>query len=231
MRREIDAIGGIRRIVVVGGGTGFEAHLLQRIHPEIDQVVVLDLGISLLSSVLKTRQHLRVEVGRADSILADFNHLPLRACAFGRETLGLSFRSLHHAASISSPLTEMLATFHRIVLVEPVWSRSVRVLARLGLANRIEHVSEKPQRLELSLLRQRGWSVHVKYLLEMPRDRLPGLQHQQGAFDERLPWPEVWLSSVYVCVTAAMGKVLSLAGFGNYACVRLERREPICRCS
>ena len=211
---------GVRRLVVVGGGTGFEAAILRRELTQLEEIVVLDIGFSMMQLCKPTFSHLGVPEEGVYPVVADFNHLPFRS--FGEDTVGLAFRSLHHAGDITKPLAQMRQVFRRIICIEPVWNAPIRFLSRLGVANRPEHIADhRPQRLEPSLVHAPGWSVRKRNMLFIPRDRLPGLQKREGVFHEGDVSPrEALLAKAYCRFLQAVDYVVAPLGFTNY--IQLE---------
>ncbi len=216
----------VRRLVVVGGGTGFEAVTLKRELPHLREVVVLDIGFPMLQLCKSTFSHLGVSADRTFPVVADFNQLPFRP--FGEDTVGLAFRSLHHAGDIEKPLAQMRQVFRRIICIEPVWSSPIRFLARLGAANRPEHIAgHRPQRLNPSQFQAPGWAVQKRNMLLIPRDRLPGLQKREGAFHEGDVAPrEAQLARVYCQLIQAVECVVAPMGFANYVQLEMTKVEP-----
>ena len=214
----------IRRIVLIGGGTGFEAAILKNRVPAIREIVVLDLGFPMLRRSAETFTHMGAKNDGTLRVLADFNSLPFRS--FGNDTVGLAFRCLHHAMDIDTALGEMRQVFHRVVLLEPVWSWPIRLLARWGIANRPEHIEDhRPQRVTPSQLRAKGWLVEEIYLIEVPRNRLPGLQKREGPFRSgQVSRTERLLAWIYNLILRLGTKPLVSVGLANYVQATLVRK-------
>lgn len=107
----------VQRLIVIGGGCGWEGALLSRWLPSLRQVLILDIGWCVLRLVPDTWAH----VGAAtpvQPVLADFTTLPLRRC--GPDTVGLAFRYLHHAHDITATVRALQSVLCRLILVEPV---------------------------------------------------------------------------------------------------------------
>ncbi len=224
VKRDLLGWTGVLRLVLIGGGTAFEAAMLKREIPAIREVVILDLGFRMLQLAGPTFDHLSVSTDRTLRIVADFNCLPFDS--FGYNTVGLAFRCLHHAQDIDRVISEMRRVFTRIIIVEPVWTLPIRLLARIGIANRPEHVEDhRPQRITSSQLELSGWLVEKKYILEIPRDRLPGLQKRQGCFSKEDISPfEAFLSKTYDAVGGTLGWFASTCGFSSYVQAKMVRR-------
>ena len=214
----------VNRVVLVGGGTGFEAAMLRNRVPGIREVVVLDLGLCMLRRSAETFAHIGAQNDRALRVVSDFNSLPFRP--FGNDTVGLAFRCLHHAMDIDVALREMRRAFNKIVLVEPVWTRTIRLLARFGVANRPEHIDDhRPQRITPSQLRSQGWLVEEAYLLEIPRNRLPGLQKREGPFRSgQVSKAEQVIAQTYNTLLSVFAKPLVSLGLANYIQATLVRK-------
>jgi hypothetical protein len=207
------------RLVAVGSGTGYEVAMLKR-HLSFQQCILVDLGYRLLS--LSRPTFMAQEQFPASCILADYNVLPF--ITFGDDTVALAFRCLHHAADMPRVLCTLRELFSRLIVVEPIWTGLLRILAQLGVANRPEHVEDhRPQRLTLEDIRAAGWQIRqCRYLLDVPRDRLPGLQRRQGAFQagDVRRW-ERGLACGYGWLLPRLAPVARWVGVTNYVIVSL----------
>jgi SAM-dependent methyltransferase len=224
VRRDANALRrwrNIKRLVGIGSGTGFELAMLWNAYTEIEEVFVLDIGHNLVRLSERTFARLGSKEPTL-RVVADFNALPFGP--FDTDTVGLVFRALHHSNHIPDCLDNLMRTFQRLIVVEPVWNPWIKALAAIGVANRIEHVDERPQRLHRSALRHPGWRTDIRYLVEIPRDRLPGLNHRQGPFrDLDVGLVERELSRIYANVIWAPTALLSRVPIGNYAIVTMEQ--------
>jgi len=123
----------------------------------------------------------------------------------------------------------MMRVFDRLIVVEPVWNALVRFLAAWGYANREEHVAgHVPTRVSIEALPKTGWQIRKRFLLEAPRDRLPGLQARQGVFGtEDVSRREKYLSNVYDRIVCAVGGLADVFKLGNYVQLTFCRERTV----
>ena len=158
-------------LVSVGSGSGFELRVLLE-RRGFERVYSSDVAWTATALVPETTRWLD---GRLGLFAADFGHLPLRKRP---DHVGFLFLALHHAEDPYYSLARLLErNFEHLVVVEPVTNWLVEILARRGLARRVEYSGAEPQWLSLrrvrQLARELGYTVHVETWWEIPRDRLP----------------------------------------------------------
>jgi hypothetical protein len=198
-------------LVSVGSGTGFELRLLLESRP-FARVYSSDLAWSATALVPEVTRELPGDLGL---FAADFDHLPTRRRP---AQVGLSFLALHHADDPHASLERLLErSFDRLVLVEPTTNWLVELLARLGLARRVEYSGVRPEWLSLRRVRgiadRLGYATTVETWWEVPRDRLP-----RRIRKSRHGWRPV------LAAVEALSALLRPLGFGSMAAIALERR-------
>lgn len=219
MRRSIGAVdrlmagyGPDRTLVSLGSGFGFELPLLLE-RRRFARVLSSDIAWSSTALVPEVTE--RVD-GDLVLFAADFDHVPL---ARREDRIGLVFLALHHAEDPHRSLAVLLEhNFDHLVLVEPLNNWLVDVLARLGLARRIEYSGTRPQWLDArrmrAIARAQGFEMRMETWWEIPRNVLP----------RRMRKSEVAWRPLFVAVEG-VSWVLGRFGFGSMAAVGFRRQE------
>jgi methyltransferase family protein len=158
-------------LVSVGSGSAFELRsLLAR--RRFARVYSSDLA---WTATALAPEALRELGGRLGLFAASFDHLPVRRRS---DRVGLVYLALHHVADPHRTLERMLdENFDHLVLVEPITNRLVELLARAGLARRVEYTGMRPEWLRVKRLRriarERGCQLRIETWWEIPRSQLP----------------------------------------------------------
>ncbi|HUR86524.1 MAG TPA: hypothetical protein VMY78_14375 [Solirubrobacteraceae bacterium] len=200
-----------RTIVSLGSGFGFELPLLFE-RRSFARVYSSDLAWSSTALVPEVVHDLDGELGL---FAADFDHVPM---AKRPDRIGFVFLALHHTEDPHASLARLLERFDDLVLVEPLDNWFVSILARLGLARRIEYSGTRPRWLSVrrmrALARARGFEIRMETWWEIPRDVLPRrLRRSRVAW-----WP------LYAAVEA-VSYVLRPLCFGSMAAIRFQSIE------
>jgi len=200
-----------RSLVSLGSGTGFELRLLLLGRRRFERVYSSDLA---WSNTALAPQVLRELDGNLGLFAADFEHCPVR-----RDTghVGLVFLALHHAEDPHRALSSLLErNFDQLVIVEPITNWLVELLARAGLARRVEYSGIRPQWLDVRRMRRiaraNGCAMRIETWWELPRDALPDrVRRSAGAWRAPLALPAAW------------SRLTAPAHFGSMAAVRFAR--------
>jgi len=217
MDRSVDAIERLldRRphgstLVSLGSGSGFELRLLLA-RRRFERVHSRDLAWSATALVPDVLRELDGELGL---FAADFEHCPVRRAA---DHVGLVFLALHHAEDPHRALDRLLErNFDQLLLVEPTTNWLVELLARAGLARRVEYSGIRPQWLDVRRMRRiarsHGCAMRIETWWELPRDALPArLRRSRSAWRAPLALVALW---------SGLTRPLN---FGSMAAVRFDR--------
>ena len=130
--RLMQGFGADRTLVSLGSGSGFELPLLRE-RRSFARVYSSDLAWSATALAPEALSDLEGDLGL---FAADFDHVPIARRA---DAIGFVFLALHHAEDPHASLARLLErNFHDLVVVEPLDNWLVEILARLGLARRVE---------------------------------------------------------------------------------------------
>jgi hypothetical protein len=219
MRRSIGAVdrlmagyGPDRTLVSLGSGFGFELPLLLE-RRRFARVLSSDIAWS--STALVPEVTAGVD-GELVLFAADFDHVPLARRA---DRVGLVFLALHHAEDPHRSLAGLLEhNFDHLVLVEPLNNWLVDVLARLGLARRIEYSGTRPQWLDARRMREiaraQGFEMRIEAWWEIPRNLLPRRLRKS-----RFAWRPLFVA------VEGVSRVLGRFGFGSMAAIGFRRQD------
>jgi hypothetical protein len=204
--------GEARTLVSVGSGSGFELRVLLE-RRRFERVYSSDVAWTATALVPETTVGFD---GRLGLFSADFDHLPLRR---RREHVGFVFQALHHAEDPYGSLARLLErNFEHLVVVEPVTNWFVELLARTGLARRVEYSGVEPQWLRLrrvrEVARELGYAVRVETWWEIPRDRVPRRLRRS-----RYAWRPLY------ALAEAVSWVLRPFEFGSMVAIRFSIRS------
>lgn len=216
MRRSLGAVerlmagyGADRTLISLGSGSGFELPLLLERRP-FRRVYSSDLAwtsTALVPTVVRSFD------GALGLFAADFDHLPIRRRS---EHVGFVFLALHHADDPHETLERLLEHFDTLVLVEPITNRFVEVLARLGLARRMEYSGTRPQWLSVLRLKEiargHGFVLRVETWWELPRDAVPKRVRRS-----RHGWRPL------VALVEGVSRLTAPARFGSMGAIGFER--------
>lgn len=200
-------------LVSLGSGSGFELRLLLACRA-FERVYSSDLAWSTTALVPEVLRELDGDLGL---FAADFDHCPVGS---SEERLGLVFLALHHAEDPHRSLAGLLErNFDQLVIVEPITNWLVELLARAGLARRVEYSGIRPQWLDVCRMRRiarsHGCTMRIETWWELPRDAIPSrLRRSRHAW--RLP----------LALIALWSRLTRPLYFGSMAAVRFDRVEP-----
>jgi hypothetical protein len=219
MRRSIGAIDRLmagadadRTLVSLGSGFGFELPLLLA-RRRFARVYSSDIAWSATALVPEVTQHCD---GDLALFAADFDHVPL---ARRDDRIGLVFLALHHAEDPHASLARLLEhTFDHLVLVEPLNNWLVEILARLGLARRVEYSGTRPQWLDARRMREiaraHGFEMRIETWWEIPRNVLP-----RRVRNSTIAWRPLFVA------VEAISYALRPLRFGSMAAIAFRRQD------
>jgi hypothetical protein len=210
VRRLLEPYGPEWSIVSIGSGAGYELKFLLASRT-FQRVYSSDLTWTSTSLAPEALSEFPGELG---VFASDFERCPV---VRRPGQVGLVYHALHHSDDAHASLEALLdRSFDQLVIVEPVTNWLVEILARFGLAKRVEYSGVSPDWMRLRRIRRiasdRGYSVRVVTWWELPVARVPGVIARR---------PALW--SAIVAVVFAVSRVLSVFSFGSMAAVRLAR--------
>jgi hypothetical protein len=148
--------------------------------------------------------------GELGLFAADYDHLPVRR----RPGLaGFVYLALHHSEDPHRSLERLLdRNFDHLVIVEPVTNRLVDVLARLGLARKLEYSGLRPVWFDIGrvrrIARERDYELEIQTWWEIPRNQLP-----RRVRKSRLAWRPLYAFAVGCSWLTRPFRVGSMAAF------------------
>jgi hypothetical protein len=194
----------------LGSGSGLELRLLLQSR-SFRRVFSADLAWTQTAAVPALLDGLQGELGL---FACDLTRPPLR----DRPGLVvLVHHALHHSPPAIGALESLLRLYDRVVVVEPVTNWLVELMARAGLAKRVEYSGVSPDWLRLPEVRRVGRSlgfhVRAETWWELPVERLPRFARRR-----RVLWRPV------LALLAAVSRVTAPFSFGSMAAVSFVRR-------
>jgi hypothetical protein len=211
--RLMAAYGADRTLVSLGSGFGFELPLLLE-RRAFARVLSSDIAWSATALVPEVTERCH---GDLVLFASDFDHVPL---AKRDDRIGFVFLALHHAEDPHRTLAGLLdRNFDHLVLVEPLDNWLVEILARLGLARRVEYSGTRPQWLDprrlREIARERGFDVRIETWWEIPRDKLPRRMRKS-----RFAWRPLFV------VVEGVSWMLRPLAFGSMGAIAFRRQDP-----
>jgi hypothetical protein len=205
----------------LGVGTAFEVPPLLRYGVAPQRLNLSDLSATALA-IAQIRMGREAELVTAPPyyFTSDLDAVPLRNANQGI----VIYECLHHTADMHAALERMLAFgYADIFFVEPTTNWLIRLLARRGVAQRIEYSGVDPDRLDMRRLRslatRYGYSRKVHTVWAIPIDYVAAIARRL-----RLPQKAADRLTLVVC------GVLSVVGrpfhFGNFTICALHRKAP-----
>lgn len=198
-------------LISLGSGPGFEIkQILKRRRYKL--FLSSDLAPSMTSIVPHTLAGYNVELCLFTS---DLNYTPV----IPTTTLPiLIYEALHHTKDSVKTLERMMKKgYADIFFVEPCTNFLIKILARLGLAQRVEYSGVKPDFLDLSKIkrtaRKLSYEVTIKTLWEIPEEYVRHVA-KKGSASEKLIVSLIDLLS-------AIGNTFS---FGSFAVAHLHKK-------
>lgn len=153
-------------LVSLGSGAAFELKIICS-RNRFRRVYSSDISRSATSMAPTTLAHLDGQLGL---FVAEFGHVPISK---RENVIGLVFQALHHTTEIHAATDRLLKqSFERLVVVEPTTNWVVEILARFGLAKRVEYSGLDPSWMNLRRMRavadRNGCRMKVKTWWEVP---------------------------------------------------------------
>lgn len=200
----------MKGVISLGSGTGFELkEILKR--KQINLIFSSDLSFSATSIVPTTLKGFDINLCLFTS---DLNHVPV----VPNDSLPiLIYEALHHAGDIHLTIEKLLQKrFKNILFVEPSTNFLVKILAKLGLAQRIEYSGLKPEFLNIGILKKLSkkykYKLKIRTLWEIPEDYFRIICKKESL-----------LQSILLRLIDLISRIGNLFQFGSFAIVSLER--------
>ncbi len=157
----------VAEIVSLGTGSGREIAYLMDLLP-LRTVYCSDLSLTALRMVPERLKDADIQLGLFTS---DLGRCPL----WSRDVPILVVAALHHTEDMHATLERLLAHgYHDVLVVEPTSNALLQLLARRGLAHRVEYSGLHPGRLNHKALRamaqQHGYRLSLTTLWVFPED-------------------------------------------------------------
>jgi hypothetical protein len=135
-------------LYALGSGTGFDLKLMLNLR-RFSRVYSSDIALTKTAIVPNVLHDFEGQLGLFS---CEFSRCPVHRSHGG---LGLVFQALHHASDAHQALEQLLDNnFRDLILVEPVTNWFVEILARLGLAMRVEYSGVRPDWMSLRKIRR-----------------------------------------------------------------------------
>lgn len=172
----------LTEVAFLGVGTGREIAYLMDFLP-LRTVLCSDLSFTALRMVPERLRDVDIQLGLFTS---DLGQCPL----WSRDVPVLIVAALHHTEDMHATLEKLLAHgYQDVLVVEPTGNLLLRLLARRGLAQRVEYSGLHPGRLDHQALRamarQHGYRLSLTTLWVFPEDYCRRL-NLQGPASSRL---------------------------------------------
>jgi hypothetical protein len=135
-----------KQIISLGSGTGYEIKCLSKTH-KLKTVYCSDLSYSVLFVSPYTLEQVDINLGLFTSNL---DECPIK----NKDIPILIFEALHHTSDMHLAIERMLKEgYKHIFFVESTNNFIIRLLSKVGMAQRVEYSGVRPDRLELKKLR------------------------------------------------------------------------------
>lgn len=199
-------------LISLGSGPGFEIkQILKR--KKIKTVFSSDLAFSATSVVPYTLKKFNINLFLFTS---DLNLPPIRTDSKFPIVI---YEALHHTGDMVATIEKIVKkNYKHILLVEPCTNFLVKILARMGLAERVEYSGLKPEFLDLKkfakAVNQYDYKVRIKTMWEVPEDYFRVICKKEGL-----------LQTFLVALIDLISAVGNLFKFGNFAIISLERKN------
>ncbi|MHC1767834.1 MAG: trans-aconitate 2-methyltransferase [Verrucomicrobiia bacterium] len=203
--RFLASASGVTPICFLGAGSGYEARELAA-KVQLGTILCSDLAYTMLAVVPRTLDDVELRFGLFTS---DLQNVPLRRS----DSAVIIHEALHHTADMHETLRKLLAVGHaRLILVEPVGNTLLRILAKFGLAQRVEYSGVRPGKLDLPralrLASEHGYRATVWTGWEFPGDY----------YERFFTWVPMCAFLKAVDFLSRIGRPLQ---FGNFAVIHL----------
>jgi len=201
----------MKGIISLGSGPGFELkEILKR--KKIDLIFSSDLAYSTTAVVPVTLKDYDINLGLFTS---DLNHTPILP---NKDLPILIYEALHHTGDIHFTIeTLMQRGLKNILFVEPTTNFLIKILAKKGLAQRIEYSGLKPDFVDIQRVKKLAnnykYSIKVHTLWEIPEDYFRTIFKKGSMFEPFM-----------LLIIDAISKIGDLFQFGSFAIVSLERK-------
>lgn len=202
----------VNGIISLGSGTGFELkEILKR--KKINKIFSSDLAFSATSVVPTTLKDFDINLCLFTS---DLNRTP----ALPDDNLPiLIYEALHHTKDIHSTIEKLLQRgFKNLLFVEPSTNFLIRILAKFGLAQRIEYSGLKPDFLDIGILKKLAkkhkYKLKIHTLWDVPED-----------FFRVICKNESFFQTVLLRLIDLISQIGDVFKFGSFAIVSLERNN------
>lgn len=202
----------MKGIISLGSGPGFELkEILKR--KKINLVFSSDLAYSTTAVVPVALKDYDINLGLFTSNL---NYTPV----LKNDNLPiLIYEALHHTGDIHDTIEKLMKRhFKNILFVEPTTNFLIKILAKFGLAQRIEYSGLKPDYLNIVILKKLanknkyGLSVHT--LWDVPEEFFRVICKKGSVFEP-----------ILLMGIDLLSKIGDVFKFGSFSVVSLERKK------
>ena len=199
---------GVDTLFSLGSGTGREIFYLEQII-DLNTVYCSDLSATALQFIPYRLAPFAIKVGL---FTADLARVPIH----DKDTPILVVNALHHTQDMHAALWAMLEYGYRdIFLVEPTGNFLIRMLAHLGLSQRVEYSGVKPGRLDIGKLQahcqEHAYRLSFTTLWTFPQD-----------YFERFFGPSPLLQRIVIEGLALLSIATNCIHFGNITVAHLR---------
>ena len=209
---------GVDDVVFLGAGTGFELGPLLRHDFRPKRIGLSDLSRSALDVAKYYLPHVGVDPEIPVALFtSDLDAVPLK----DKSQAIVVYECLHHTPDMHESLRRMLDYgYKRIYLVEPTSNWLIRLLAKRGLAQRVEYSGVEPDRFDLQRVRaicaDHGYNRSVWTMWEFPDDYYRSIVRRVFKKDNRFVERATHLA---IDGLSVVGRPFR---FGNFAVIRLS---------
>lgn len=199
-----------RCLVTMGSGTGFELKALTS-HVRFHKVLASDISWTASHVIAQSVEPFEGSLGR---FACDFASCPVRRSP---DNVCFIFEALHHCDDAYAVLEDLLANhFDALVMVEPIRNGFINLLARMGLAMRVEYSGLKPEWFDLkrisAIADRQGYMIDVVTWWPFPESIVP-----KAARGNRV------LSAILRATVDAVTRITAPFRFGAMAAVHLRK--------
>lgn len=201
----------MKGIISLGSGPGFELkEILKR--KKIGNIFSSDLAYSATTVVPIALKEYDINLCLFTS---DLNHTPV----IPNKTMPiLIYEALHHTGDIHFTIEDLLKRkFKNVLFVEPSTNFLIKILAKFGLAQRIEYSGLKPDFVDIEILKRLAkkykYKLRIHTLWDVPEDFFRVIC-KKGSFIE----------PILLKIIDFISRTGDLFQFGSFAIVSLEKK-------
>lgn len=199
-----------REFFALGTGTGFELKKILS-NRKFEAIYASDISNTALRIVPHSLSQFDIKCGLFTS---DLDYCPIKT----KEMPVLIYEAMHHTDDMHATIESLLKKGYRDVLfVEPTTNALVKLLAKLGLAEREEYSGLKPKWLDLGklneLTRKYGYKSSIITMWDIPEGYFRKFYKKEGIVQD------IFLSFVDI-----ISGITNLFKFGSFSIVHLRKR-------